>query len=66
MKRILHLVSVKNITFKSSYKWLKIHILRLLQLLTANISKSQLRESFLCYFKCTDTEMKNILPFLGQ
>ena len=58
MKRILHLVSVKNITFKSS-KWLKIHILRLLQLLTANIRNSQLRESFLGYFKCTDTEMKN-------
>ena len=26
MKRILHLVSVKNITFKSSYKWFKIDI----------------------------------------
>ena len=26
MKRILNLVSVKNITFKSSYKWFKIDI----------------------------------------
>ena len=26
MKRILHLVSVKNITFKSSYNWFKINI----------------------------------------
>ena len=26
MKRILHLVSVKNITFKSSYNWFKIDI----------------------------------------
>ena len=31
MKRILHFVSVKNITFKSSYNWFKIDIL-----LTAN------------------------------
>ena len=29
MKRILHLVSVKNITFKSSYNWFKIDIFRL-------------------------------------
>ena len=35
MKQILHLVSVKNITFKSSYKWFKIDILRLLRPLTA-------------------------------
>ena len=31
MKRILHLVSVKNITFKSSYNWFKIDVLRLLR-----------------------------------
>ena len=37
MKRILHLVSVKNITFKSFYNWFKIDILRLLRLLTAII-----------------------------
>ena len=36
MKRILHLVSVKNITFKSLYNWCKIDILRQLQPLTAN------------------------------
>ena len=29
MKRMLHLVSVKKITFKSSYDWFKIDILRL-------------------------------------
>ena len=32
---ILHLVSVKNITFKSSYNWFKIDILRLALPLTA-------------------------------
>ena len=36
MKRILHLVSVKNITFKSSYNWLKIDIHQQLRPLTAN------------------------------
>ena len=35
MKRVLHLISVKNITFKSSYNWFKIHILRQLRPLTA-------------------------------
>ena len=35
MKRILYLVSVKNITFKSSYNWFKIDILGLLRPLTA-------------------------------
>ena len=35
MKRILHLVSVKNITFKSSY-WFKIDIHQQLRPLTAN------------------------------
>ena len=29
MKRILHLVSVKDITFKADYDWFKIDILRL-------------------------------------
>ena len=29
MKRILHLAYVKNITFKASYNWFKIDILRL-------------------------------------
>ena len=46
MKRILHLVSVKNITFKSSYKWLKIQIHQQLRLLTAN---------YLALFKDTST-----------
>ena len=36
MKRILHKVSVKNITFKSSYDWFKIDIHQQLQPLTAN------------------------------
>ena len=36
MKRILHLVSVKNITFKSSYNWFKIDIHQQLWPLTAN------------------------------
>ena len=36
MKRILHFVSVKNITFKSFYNWFKIDIFRQLRLLTAN------------------------------
>ena len=36
MKRILHLVSVKNITFKSSYNWFKIDIHQQLRPLTAN------------------------------
>ena len=35
MKRILHLVTVKNIIFKSSYNWFKIDILGLLRPLTA-------------------------------
>ena len=30
MKRVLHLVSVKNITFKPSYNWFKIDILILI------------------------------------
>ena len=36
MKRILHLISVKNITFKSSYNWFKIDIHQQLRPLTAN------------------------------
>ena len=36
MKRILHLVSVKNVTFKSFYNWFKIDILWRLRPLTAN------------------------------
>ena len=36
MKRILHLVSVKNITFQSSYNWFKIDIHQQLRPLTAN------------------------------
>ena len=36
MKRILHLASVKNITFKSSYNWFKIDIHQQLRPLTAN------------------------------
>ena len=36
MKRILHLVLVKNITFKFSYNWFKIDIHQQLRLLTAN------------------------------
>ena len=46
MKRILHLVSVKNITFKSSYDWFKIDIHEQLQPLTAN---------YLAMFKVTST-----------
>ena len=38
MKRILHLVSVKKNTFKSSYNWFKIDILRLKRPLTAIFS----------------------------
>ena len=41
MKRILHLVSVKNITFKSSYNWFTIDILRLVRPLTAIFSSVQ-------------------------
>ena len=36
MKQILHLVSVKNITFKSSYNWFNIDILLQLRPLTTN------------------------------
>ena len=36
LKRILHLVSFKNITFKSSYNWFKINIHQQLRPLTAN------------------------------
>ena len=36
MKRILNLVSVKNITLKSSYNWFKIDIHQQLRPLTAN------------------------------
>ena len=41
MKRTLHLVSVKNITVKSSYNWFKIDILRLVRPLTAIFSPVQ-------------------------
>ena len=37
MKQILHLISVKNITFKSSYNWFKIGILGLLWPPTAQL-----------------------------
>ena len=46
MKRILHLVSVQNITFKSSYNRFKIHIHQQLRPLTAN---------YLAMFKVTST-----------
>ena len=46
MKRILHLVSVKNITFKSSYNRFKIDIHQQLRPLTAN---------YLAMFKVTST-----------
>ena len=46
MKRILHLASVKNITFKSSCNWFKIDIHQQIQLLTAN---------YLAMFKITST-----------
>ena len=46
MKRILRLVSVKNITFKSSYNWFKIDIHQQLQPLTAN---------YLAMFKVTSS-----------
>ena len=42
IKRILHLVSVKNITFKSPHKWFKIDNLGRLRLLTAIFSTFQL------------------------
>ena len=38
---ILHLVSVKKITFKSSYSWFKIDILRMLRPPTAIFSHVQ-------------------------
>ena len=41
MKRILRLVSVKNITFKSSFDWFKFDILRLVRPLTAIYSPVQ-------------------------
>ena len=41
MKRILHLVPVKIIIYKSSYNWFKIDILRLVQPLTAIFSPVQ-------------------------
>ena len=41
MKQILHLVSVNNITFKSSYNWFKIDILMLVRPLTAIFSPVQ-------------------------
>merc|ERR1719447_1613043 len=46
MNRILHLVSVKNITFKSSYNWFKIDIHQQLRPPTAN---------YLAMFKVTST-----------
>merc|ERR1711963_990232 len=42
IKRILHLVSVKNITIKSSHNWFKIDNLGLLRLLTAIFSTVRL------------------------
>ena len=41
MKRILHLVSVKNNTFESSYNWFKVDILRLVRPLTAIFGPAQ-------------------------
>ena len=41
IKRILHLVSVKNITFKSCYNWFKNVIHRLVRPLTAIFSPVQ-------------------------
>ena len=46
MKRILHLVSVKNITFKSSYNWFKIDIHQQLRPLTANYGKYHIKFPF--------------------
>ena len=48
VKRILHLVSVKNITFKSSYNWFKIDIHQQLRPLTAYLA-------YLAMFKVTST-----------
>ena len=55
MKQILHLVSVKNITFKSSYNWFKIDIHQQLRPLTAN---------YLAMFKVTSTTIHNLKPKL--
>ena len=41
MEEILHLVSVKNITFKSCYNWFKFDILRLIRPLTVIFSHVQ-------------------------
>ena len=41
IKRILHLASVKNVTFKSSYNWFKINNQRLVLPLTAILSPVQ-------------------------
>ena len=49
MKRILHLATVKNITFKSSYNKFKIDILGLVWPLTAIISPVQGQLNFYIY-----------------
>ena len=51
IKRILHLVSVKNITYKSSYNWLQIDILRLLRPLTAIFSHVQNHLNYYTHIK---------------
>ena len=51
MKLILHLVSFKNIIFKSSYNLFKIDILRLLRLSTAILSHVQSHFNYYTYNK---------------
>ena len=60
MKRILHLVSVKNITFKSSYNWFKIDIFRLVRPLTAIFSHIQGHLNYCCLIEfCNFTNITN-------
>ena len=51
MERILQLISVKNITFKSSYNWFNIDILRLLQPPTAIFSHVLSHLNYFIYIK---------------
>ena len=60
MKRIVNLVSVQNITFKSSYNWFKIDIQSLLRPLTVIFSHVHSHLNYYIYHKA-QTMCKRIL-----
>ena len=66
MKRILHLVSVKNIMSKFSYNWFKIDILRLLRPLTAIFSHVHGHLNYYIYIIQSSNNAQNVFWQLGS